>query len=114
MILILTAIQLVREYRRDPRHPGGPQPKTTKSATGESVRPYFIQSFWMIGFVLAIALLGFIVAIPLFGIAYMRSAGVKWHKTLLIAALTVVIVYFLFDFLLDMSLYHGIIPDLLE
>jgi len=114
LILILTVIQLVREHRRNKSCQNGPKQKTIHSTTAESVRPYLIQSLWMIGFVLAISFFGFIVAIPLFGIAYMRSNGIKWHKTLLIAALTLAVIYFLFAFLLDVSLYPGIIPKILE
>ncbi|MBW1800346.1 MAG: tripartite tricarboxylate transporter TctB family protein [Deltaproteobacteria bacterium] len=114
LILILTVFQLVREYRRPQSHENGPEQKTLPSSNAESVRPYVIQSAWMIGFLLAIILFGFIVAIPLFGIAYMRSNGIKWHITLLIAALTTVVIYFLFAWALDVTLFPGVIYQILE
>ena len=114
LMIILTAIQLFREYRSNNLAQMGTDHKAVPSENSESFRPFLIQGFWMIGFVLAIALFGFLVAIPLFIISYMRTKGINWRKSISISALTLITVYALFSKILDVSLYAGWIPGLLK
>ena len=113
LLIILTAIQLYREYRSKRRAKTGTDYKKVSSDNSERFRPFLIQGFWMIGFVLAIALFGFLVAIPLFIISYMRSHGVHWWKSISISALTLIIIYVLFTKILEVNLYAGLIPRFL-
>ena len=66
----------------------------------------------MIGFVLAITFLGFFMAILLFGIAYMKTHGVSWQKSIVISSSTLIIIYALFTKLLELTLYPGLISVL--
>jgi hypothetical protein len=114
LIIILTATQLYREHRANRKAQTGTDQQTVPMDNSESFRPFLIQGFWMIGFVLAIALFGILVAIPLFIISYMRTKGILWRKSISISALTLIIVYTLFTKILDVSLYAGWISGLLK
>ena len=112
LIIILAAIQLYTEYRSALRFKEKSDQKKAPSETSESFRPYFIQGLWMVGFVLAIALFGFLVAIPLFVISYMRTQGVNWEKSLLVAASTLIVMYILFSIALEVELYPGLFREI--
>jgi len=112
LLVMLSGIQIIREIRSSPGRRKWSQRKPTPSRNSESFRPYLIQGSWMIGFVLAITFLGFFTAILLFGIAYMKTHGINWQKSIFISASTLIIIYVLFTKLLEVTLYPGLIPVL--
>lgn len=114
LLIILTTIQIYREHRADRRAQANKKQKVVPKEKPERFRPFLIQGFWMIGFVLAIALFGVLLAVPLFIISYMRAQGILWRKSIFISALTLIIVYALFAKILDVTLYVGWIPGLLK
>ena len=111
LLIILTGVQLVREYRFSRKRHESFEQKPIGSRISESFRRYLIQGFWMIGFLLAIAFFGFLTAILLFGIAYMRTHGVNWQKSCLISVLMFIVIYALFAKMLEVELYPGLIPE---
>lgn len=113
LFIILSAIQLCRESRAAIRDKRGSDPQAIPSKRPEIFRPYLIQSLWMIGFAVAIFLLGFLVAIPLFVILYMRAHGANWPISFLISAATLVVMYVLFSAVLEVTLYPGLLPEIL-
>ena len=113
LLIILTAIQIFREYRSKKRAKTGTDSKIISSDNSERFPPFLIQSFWMIGFLLAIALFGVPVAIPLFIISYMRSHGILWRKSIFVSAVTLIIIHALFTKILEVNLYAGLIPRFL-
>ena len=113
LLIILIGVQILREYGSSRRSREEDDSLEAPVQDRESIRPYFLQGLWMIGFFVAIACLGFMVAIPLFGIAYMRTQGTSWRKSVFISLVTLIIIYALFDRILDVDLYAGWIPGLL-
>jgi len=113
LLIILIGVQILREYGSSRGYRKEDDSLEAPFQDRESIRPYLLQGLWMIGFLGAIACLGFMVAIPLFGIAYMRTHGASWRRVIPISALTLIIIYALFEKILDVDLYVGWIPGLL-
>ena len=72
-------------------------------------RKYLIHSAWVLGLALGIFFLGFLITIPVFILLYMRSLGTKWHVALLVSILTPALFYILFEFVLHVELYRGLV-----
>ena len=113
LIIIMTVIQMIRVRRSNRVEESTTESFLHSPKKREGFQAYLFQGLWMIGFMLAIALFGFFFAIPLFGIAYMRVQAVNWRKSVFISAITLIIIYVLFEKLLDVTLYPGLIPGFL-
>jgi len=114
LIVILCSVQLVRERRASLIRTNGVEEREPLGGDGSRQRlRYLIESFWVLGFAAAVYLFGFIAAIPLLGIFYMKTHGKSWTASVLIAAMTVAVVYFLFTSVLDFSLYPGLLRNVL-
>jgi len=65
---------------------------------------------WIAFLIITIWLIGFIIAIPIFLILFFSLNNIfKLHKSILISLVTSAIVYFLFDKLLNLTLYKGLL-----
>lgn len=65
---------------------------------------------WIAFFIVAIWLVGFMIAIPIFLILFFSLNNIfKLQKSILISLITSATVYFLFDKLLNLSLYKGLL-----
>jgi len=65
---------------------------------------------WIILLVFAIWLIGFLIAIPLFIILFFSLNNIfKLHQSILASLITITIVYLLFDKLLGLTLYKGLL-----
>ncbi|MBI4186098.1 MAG: tripartite tricarboxylate transporter TctB family protein [Chloroflexi bacterium] len=75
----------------------------------DDLRGYLPSIGWVVAFSLSIYLLGFLIAIPLFALTYMKLHGVKWLQTIVFAILATALVYGIFERLLEVTLYRGLI-----
>ncbi len=116
MIFILAAIVLVRELRKG-KPPTGVETTPTEAGTATAVAEehtgYLGAAIWVGGFFLAIYLLGFIVAIAAFVLAYMKMHDSGWFRSVAYSALTTAVIYGLFQYLMNIGLYPGVIPIML-
>lgn len=64
---------------------------------------------WIVSFFVAIWLLGFIISVPLFVIFYMKSHGARWRSAILYGCVTLVAVYGIFEWALEVKLYRGLL-----
>jgi hypothetical protein len=66
-------------------------------------------SMWIVSFFVAVWLLGFLVSIPIFVISYMKSHRARWHTAILYGCVTLVAVYGIFEWALEIKLYRGLL-----
>jgi Tripartite tricarboxylate transporter TctB family len=64
---------------------------------------------WIVSFFFAIWLFGFIISIPIFVISYMKSHGARWRAAILYGCVTLIVVYGIFDWALEIKLYRGLL-----
>lgn len=106
IVFSLGAIQLTKEVR----------PKTeaggVRDPAGERVdrRRFLLAVAWVFGLFFGIWLVGFLIAIPLFVASYMKLNGIRWHMAIIWAVASLVFLYGLFEFLLNVELYRGLVP----
>ena len=110
-VFVLAATGLVRELKTGVK--GKVTATEAKMTEGEKPeegwRGYLLAGAWVAGFLLVIYLLGFIIAIPSFIIAYMKSHGTRWLVAITSAILTTVLIYVLFELVLGVILYRGLL-----
>ena len=80
----------------------------------EGIREYLPIGAWLAGFTLAIYLLGFLISIPVFVLAYMKSHGVRWLVAIVSAILTGALIYGVFELVLIVTLYRGLLFTLID
>ncbi len=113
--LVLILIQLVTELT------GQKKVSETKDAKKETVeaimrpnyRAYMIAGMWVGGFALGVYLLGFVIAIALFVSGYLRAHHTGWLPSIIFAVVMAGGSYGLFQFLMAVQLWPGIIPPLI-
>lgn len=112
-IFIFAAIALTREILPVKRTTGS---ETTVAIGGEArlARRHWIAYSWLAGYFLAIYLFGFLVAIVILVLAYMRTHNGRWLAAISLAILLPVLAYTLFDLLLNIELYQGLVFIWLE
>ncbi|MFC2008347.1 tripartite tricarboxylate transporter TctB family protein [Chloroflexota bacterium] len=111
-VLILAAVELGQELRARAK-PGdeviaGEEAGTTTEA-GVGARSYLIAGGWIVGFFLGILMFGFVIGIVLFVFSYMKTHGTRWLVAAIFAVVTTAVLYGVFDFLLGVDLYQGLI-----
>ncbi len=75
----------------------------------EVPRNILIMTAWCLGFLVAVYLLGFPLAIFLFVAAYFKIAHRGWGGSIIFGLVMTVVIYVLFDYILRVPLYHGIL-----
>ncbi len=111
LVLVLAAIEFVRELK------GRGESATIITDDETGVREqhtivwssYLVHGSWVVGFARCIYLLGFIIAIPIFLVTYMRRLGTRWRTAIPVAMGLPVILYALFERLLQIVLYRGLL-----
>jgi hypothetical protein len=115
LILILATIVLMQELKGEK----GTKLTVAEGETGEAEkykdywRGYLIAGAWVVGFFFTIYLLGIILATLLFIASYLKTHGVRWLTVILCTILTPAIMYFLFEYFLELTLYRGLLFTLL-
>ena len=113
IVFVLAAAALVREILHTRR-------VATSEAIGTAeggaliIRRHLTAYSWLLGYFLAIYLFGFLAAIVILVLAYMRTHGGRWRAAISLAILLPVIAFILFDLLLNIDLYTGIVYMWLE
>ncbi len=107
IVFVLAAIQLGKELRS-----GNATPDSETSATvetGGERRRLLVAAAWVVGLFLSVWSLGFMMTIPLFLLVYMKSHGIRWLVTIAFAVLMTALSYVVFELLLRVELYRGLL-----
>jgi hypothetical protein len=123
LIFVLAVVELTRELLANKRAPGKKQPKAEGSSgvtVNEQVglehvgdiRGDMIGFAWLMGMITATYLVGFLMSISLFILIYLKTHGVNWLKSALMAVVAVISTYVVFVKLLQVELFHGILLEL--
>ena len=106
--LILSAVALLRELRASKKG----HPKEEGIPLKEEVRGYLQAGFWIGGYFVLIYLLGIGVATVLFIFIYMKAHRTGLFQSLICAALTTAGVYSIFQYVMGVDLYPGVVFSL--
>lgn len=110
LVLVLSAIQLVREIKLSRKKPEEIDAKTTRAREKEeSVYGNFLSFAWLAGIIAAIYLFGFLISIPVFVFLYLKLHGIRWLPTIISSVATGAGVYLLFVVALQVELYSGLV-----
>ena len=110
-VFVLAGIVLRSEIRASHRSSETASGREAAAEKGTAVSwgRYLVAGAWIVGFFLVIYLLGFMIAIPLFIFAYMKSHGTRWLTTVIFTILAPLLIYGVFELLLNVDLYRGIL-----
>jgi uncharacterized protein YqgC (DUF456 family) len=103
--LLLIVIQLIKELRTT-------SPK--KEGFGDKLPTYGVEIGWLIGLFVGVYLFGFIISPLLFATGYLKTHGLGWFRSILVAVILAGVVYLLFIYLLEMDLAPGLILELAD
>lgn len=79
------------------------------SAGFDELGRYLVSGAWVLGFVAVVYCLGFLAGIALYCFAYSKSYGSAWVAALTLAVFASLSVYVVFDVLLGVKLYNGLL-----
>ena len=107
-VFVLASVALIRELRSED---GSTEEEVRKAGVGvlQIIRPHLIGYSWLAGFFVAIYLFGFLVATPMLVLSYMRTHNGGWLTAIGLGLLLPVFAYLVFDFLLGIDLYQGVV-----
>ncbi len=111
-VFILAAVELSRELgtkAKPGNEVGGGNEAEAGAEAGVGARSYLIAGGWIVGFLVGISLFGFVIAIALFIFSYMKTHGTRWLVAIIFAVITTAVLYGVFDVLLGVDLYQGLI-----
>jgi len=114
-ILVLGAIELVRELRTKEEKPLAVEeedapPTVVASAQGEKdARRFFMALGWIGGFALGIYVLGFFLSSFLFAASYLKVRGYHWSSATIFAVCFAGALYLVFDVGFSSHLYRGLV-----
>jgi len=101
--ILLSAIQLISELRNP----------SDKEFSAERRRAEVVMILWFFGFVVSVILFGFVIASPIMVAAYMLIATEeKWLTAIIGAVLVWVVMDIVFERLLGLVLFEGLIPPM--
>ena len=111
IVFILSAIRLGRDIStRGKRRATVAEGEISKTEeTREDWHSYLVAGSWGLGFFLAVYLLGFIISIPLFILTYMKAHGTRWFVVGIFAILMPLLIYGVFELVLRVTLYRGLL-----
>ena len=111
LILVLAMVEFIRESRAKSESDTIIMDDETGVREQATVAwsSYLVHGSWVAGFALGIYLLGFLIAIPIFLVAYMRRLGTGWRTTILVTIVLPGILYALFERVLHIILYRGLL-----
>ncbi|MBI4186456.1 MAG: tripartite tricarboxylate transporter TctB family protein [Chloroflexi bacterium] len=110
LVFVLAAVGLWRDFSiKKTRGTTTSEDKAKEKKSSANLGGYLAIWVWIVGFFLAVYLLGFVIAIAAFVLAYTKSHGVKWWLALIYSVLATVFVYAIFERLLDVVLYRGLL-----
>ena len=102
-VMALALIAVIKENLQ-PAKDGEPS-SVREAALGQ----YVVSGAWVLGFVIAVYCFGFLAAIALYCLSYAKVYGASWAQALLLAIITPLFVHIVFDLLLGVELYHGLL-----
>ena len=105
LVFVLAAIELGRELLAKGESEMVVEPGEAKGEIGR----YLWIGAWIVGFSVAIYLVGFLIAIPVFILSYLKLDRAGWLIATGIAGVTTVFLYVVFELLLQVHLYRGLL-----
>ena len=111
LVFVLSVIELRKDLIEGPEEVAGTtQAKDVARSDSGEVRKYFPSLYWMAGLVGVIYLMGFLIATPLFITGYLkREARSGWLMSIASAAITTLLIYGVFVYILQTDLFPGIV-----
>lgn len=107
---IPAAVLLVIQIMLDTKNDTGIRPRPIGTADDALPRRnYVITLSWIIGFPVATYFLGILLVFPLFTLAYVRANRWSWRLSICLAGGVFVLIYWVFGYLLRVSLYKGLV-----
>ncbi|MBI4331776.1 MAG: tripartite tricarboxylate transporter TctB family protein [Chloroflexi bacterium] len=97
--LAMALIQLYKELRSGAKtESSGMDIEADEELTGKKATPKILKFYaWFFGLLISIWLIGFTVAIPIFSFLYAKFHGARWLISIIIAAVSLVILQGLFE-----------------
>lgn len=109
-IVLLSGIQMIREFRFHRQNASTGEKHLRIRTTGNiSLKLLGLIVGWTAGFALAIYILGFYIAIPVFTISYLKWHRRSWIVSIIFACSTLALSYLIFEQLLKVPLFPGLI-----
>ena len=109
-VLILSAVSLRRDLAADK---AGQTNKIDNVESGIETRvswgTYLRHVIWVAGLVIGIFILGFLVSLPVFMLFYTRWLGTRWRVALPLATIFIVVAYLVFERILGIPFYRGLV-----
>ncbi len=111
IVFLLSAIKLRQEFlSRDRTKATVTEDDVSEIPESKGTRRAYLLTFaWIPGLVLAIYLLGFLISIPVFVLSFMKTHGTRWRTAIISAVITLAVVYFGFQRLLEIWFYEGLL-----
>ena len=113
IILILSVIGFwlnIKDLRKKQEAIGPGAGKKAKADNAEGTwQEKTAALLWIAGYLFSIYLVGLVIAIPVFVFAYMKTHGIKWSTTVIWTILCTVAIYGVFELLLEVELYRGVL-----
>lgn len=110
VVFVLTAIGIWRETVEDKKQTTAPESKIEANKEAyEDWSGQLLNGAWILGFLIGNFVLGFIVALPLFILFYMKWLGTRWTVAIIFAILTTAFIYAIFELVLRVDLYKGLL-----
>jgi hypothetical protein len=122
LIFVLAVAELIREILAN-RRPVAKEPREAKDSTGETIneqmgledtsdiRGDMVGFAWLMGMIVSTYLVGFLVSIPLFVLIYLKTHGINWLMSSIMAVIAVAFTHIVFVKVMQVQLYDGLILE---
>lgn len=107
-VLILSIVEIILSNRDNTDSSLAPESPAAETGEGQ-LGKYLFTGSCLVAFLVGIYLLGFNIAIPLFVASYLKWQGRRWLPTIIMATMVTFIIYGLFNYLLGVESYQGLI-----
>ncbi len=108
--IVLGIIQLLQEIKSQKEVLKAEKQPQKKAEANIFLRRTGSLALWVGGFTIVTYVLGFLISIPLFLISFLKCQHTGWRETIITAVVVTVLTYGLFEALLVVRLWRGLIP----
>ena len=117
-LFVVAVIGFIREVKRHGNSEAEMETDTNEDEGGIAPKLHGLKAYlpitgWVVGFAVGIYVIGMVVTIPVFILSYMRTHGIGWRTSIIASAVTTVTVWSLFELVLYIDLYRGLLFDAL-
>jgi len=111
-IFVMSIFELALKHRRKAKPPTTKDREQLKIKAKSELSKLIVLFGWVGGFIIAIYLIGFKISMFLFILSYLKVQGRNWVITLIYAIIVTGLTYCLFELVMKLKLYNGIIFSL--